>query len=63
MANDNDAPSNPDEAKGRAKEAAGSLTGDEDLKREGKIDRTAGKVKDAVNDAADKVKDALDKDK
>lgn len=28
-----------DELKGRAKEAAGDLTGDEDLKREGKIDQ------------------------
>ena len=30
---------NKDEAKGRIKEATGDLTGDEDLKREGKVDR------------------------
>ena len=36
-----------DDAKGRAKEALGDLTGDEDLKNEGKIDRATGKVKDA----------------
>jgi uncharacterized protein YjbJ (UPF0337 family) len=31
-----------DKAKGRVKEAAGSLTGDEDLKREGRRDQAAG---------------------
>jgi uncharacterized protein YjbJ (UPF0337 family) len=46
---------NIDETKGRAKEAAGKLTGDEELEREGKVDRAAGKVKEAV----DKVKDKL----
>ncbi|MDX6690788.1 MAG: hypothetical protein QOG15_2245 [Solirubrobacteraceae bacterium] len=51
-----------DDAKGRIKEAAGDLTGDEDLKNEGKVDRASGKAKDAVGGAADKVKDALRKD-
>jgi len=51
-----------DDAKGRIKEAAGDLTGDEDLKNEGKVDQASGKVKDAVGGAADKVKDALRKD-
>ena len=51
-----------DEAKGRVKEAAGDLTGDEDLKNEGKVDRGAGKVKGAVGDVADKAKDLLRKD-
>jgi uncharacterized protein YjbJ (UPF0337 family) len=50
-----------DEAKGRIKEAAGDLTGDKDLQREGKVDRAEGKAKDAVEDAGDKVKDALDR--
>jgi uncharacterized protein YjbJ (UPF0337 family) len=50
---------NIDEAKGRAKEAAGDLTDDEKLKREGKIDRAVSSVKDAVDDAADKVKDKI----
>ncbi|MCA1692456.1 MAG: CsbD family protein [Acidimicrobiales bacterium] len=45
-----------DEAKGRAKEAAGDLTDDEDLEREGKIDQGQGKVKDAVENVADKLK-------
>ena len=56
-------PENTDDAKGRVKEAAGDLTGDKDLQREGKIDQATGKVKDAVGDAADKVKDAVNRDK
>jgi uncharacterized protein YjbJ (UPF0337 family) len=54
--------SNADDAKGRVKEAAGDLTNDKDLKREGKADRTAGKAKDAVDKVSDKVKDAIHKD-
>jgi uncharacterized protein YjbJ (UPF0337 family) len=50
-----------DEAKGRVKEAAGSLTGDDSLKNEGKVDRASGTVKDKVGDAADKVKDGIRK--
>lgn len=48
-----------DEAKGRLKEAGGSLTGDDSLKNEGKVDRATGTVKDKVGDAADKVKDVV----
>jgi uncharacterized protein YjbJ (UPF0337 family) len=48
-----------DKGKGRAKEAAGDLSGDRDLKREGKVDRAAGGVKEKVGDAADKVKDTV----
>jgi uncharacterized protein YjbJ (UPF0337 family) len=48
-----------DEAKGRTKEAAGDLTDDEKLKREGKIDRATSTVKDKIGDAADKVKDTI----
>jgi uncharacterized protein YjbJ (UPF0337 family) len=44
-----------DDAKGRAKEAVGDVTGDDKLKREGKVDRGKGKVKDAVDKVADKV--------
>jgi uncharacterized protein YjbJ (UPF0337 family) len=50
-----------DEAKGRVKEAAGSLTGDDSLKNEGKVDRASGTVKDKVGDAADTVKDTIRK--
>lgn len=51
--------SNTDDAKGRLKEAAGDLTDDKDLKREGKIDRAVGAVKEGVDKASEKVKDAL----
>ena len=44
-----------DDAKGKAKEAIGDLTGDDKLKSEGKVDRGKGKVKDAVDNVADKV--------
>lgn len=54
---------NVDDAKGRVKEAAGDLTGDKDLEREGKVDQGTGKIKEAVGDAADKIKDVLHKDK
>lgn len=54
---------NKDDAKGRVKEAAGDISGDDDLKREGKVDKTTGKVKDGLDKASDKVKDALGKDK
>jgi uncharacterized protein YjbJ (UPF0337 family) len=53
-----DTPSNTDEAKGRVKEAAGNLTGDKDLKNEGKADKASGKLKESI----DKVRDALHKD-
>jgi uncharacterized protein YjbJ (UPF0337 family) len=51
---------NIDEAKGRVKEAAGSLTGDDKLKREGSADRSKSSLKNAVDNVADKVKDTLD---
>ena len=54
---------NIDEAKGRAKEAAGDLTNDDELKREGKVDRATSSVKDKVGDSADKVNDTVGKDR
>ena len=54
---------NIDEAKGRAKEAAGSLTDNDELKREGKGDQAKASIKDKVDNAADTAKDALDGDK
>ena len=44
-----------DQAKGRIKQAAGDLTDDKDLKREGKVDEAAGKVKDGVDKIKDKI--------
>lgn len=52
-----------DEGKGRIKEAAGSLTGDDSLKNEGKADQAKASVKDTVDKVADKAKDLLDRDK
>ena len=49
-----------DQAKGRLKEAAGALTDDANLKREGKLDRVAGKVKEKISNATDKVKRSID---
>ena len=53
---------NVDDAKGRVKEAAGDLTGNDRLKNEGKADKAAGAVKDKVDAVTDKVKDVLHKD-
>jgi uncharacterized protein YjbJ (UPF0337 family) len=53
---------NADEAKGRIKEAAGDLTDDKDLQREGKIDQATGKMKEAVDDLGDKAKDEATRD-
>jgi uncharacterized protein YjbJ (UPF0337 family) len=54
--------SNPDDARGRLKEAAGDLTDDKDLKREGKVDRAEGAVKEKVDEAADKAKETIRSD-
>ncbi len=50
-----DTPKNADDAKGKLKEGAGAVTGDDELKNEGKVDQAAGTVKDGV----DKVKDTV----
>ena len=48
-----------DDMKGRVKEAAGDLTDNDSLKREGKVDRGEGKVKDAVDNVGDAAKDLI----
>ena len=48
-----------DDAKGRVKEAAGDLTGDKSLKRQGQADRAGAKVKGKVAKGIDKVKDVI----
>jgi uncharacterized protein YjbJ (UPF0337 family) len=40
---------NVDKVKGRAKEAAGALTGDKSLKNEGRADQAKGAIKKAVD--------------
>ena len=48
-----------DELKGRVKEAAGALSGNKKLKREGKADQAVGKVKQKLKKVVDEVKDAV----
>lgn len=48
-----------DEMKGRVKEAAGALSDDEKLKREGKVDQAIGKVKQQADKVIDKIKRAV----
>ena len=50
-----------DVVKGRIKEAAGALTGNDELREEGQTDQAVGKAKQAVQKAADAVKKALKK--
>lgn len=45
------------QAKGSVKEAAGKITGDAKLKAEGKAEKVAGKVQNAVGGIIDKVKE------
>jgi uncharacterized protein YjbJ (UPF0337 family) len=49
-----------DQTKGRVKQAAGDLTDNDDLKREGKGDELLGKAKESLDGLRDKADDALD---
>ena len=51
-----------DEMKGRAKEAAGDLTDNDRLRREGRTDRAGATVKKKVNEGVDRAKKALNDD-
>jgi uncharacterized protein YjbJ (UPF0337 family) len=55
--------SNTDDMKGRMKEAAGDLTDDDDLKREGKTDQMGADSKDKANKVVDKAKDIVNRDR
>ena len=50
-----------DVVKGRIKEAAGALTGNDKLREDGKADQAVGKTKQAAQKVVDKVKKAVDK--
>jgi uncharacterized protein YjbJ (UPF0337 family) len=50
-----------DDTTGRIKEAAGDLTGDKALQREGKLDQVQGAVKDAIEKFTDTANDAVEK--
>ncbi len=49
--------------KGRMKEAAGDLTDDDEMKREGKTDQLGAEVKDKANKVVDKAKDIVNGDR
>ena len=51
---------NSDQAKGKLKEAAGILTGDEKLENEGKEDQLAGDAKNVIQGVADKAEEVID---
>jgi uncharacterized protein YjbJ (UPF0337 family) len=64
MGYDDKAENTGQDIKGRAKEAAGAVTGDDDLKHEGRADQAESSFKQAgekAKDAADDVKDAFKK--
>ena len=49
-----------DQAKGRVKQAAGDLTDNDDLKRDGKGDELLGKAKEKLDGLREKADDAMD---
>lgn len=49
-----------EDLKGRLKQAAGDVTGDEGLKREGKLDQASAATKSAIDDIAKKAKSVID---
>lgn len=59
-----------DQVKGKAKEVAGDITGDNARKAEGLLDQAVGKakeavsgVKDVVDEVSDKAKEKMDKNR
>ena len=60
MWNKNEVNGKIDQAKGRAKQAVGSLTNDDDLKAEWEADEAAGKVQDTVGRGTRKVGEAIE---
>jgi uncharacterized protein YjbJ (UPF0337 family) len=50
-----------DKTKGKIKQAAGVLSGDKKLEREGKVDRAKGQIEGAVDDVKHAVKQAAKK--
>ncbi len=55
-----DAKNKAEDLKGRAKEAVGAATGDDELKAEGQVDQGLAAAKEKVADLADKVKEGVD---
>jgi len=61
MWNTNEREGKIDQAKGRAKQAVGDLTGDEKLKAEGQVDEAEGEVEEAVGQLQRKAVAAIGK--
>ena len=61
MWNKNERDGNVDETKGKLKQAVATLTGDDDLKAEGKADEVAGKVEKALGGVTHTISDAITK--
>ena len=57
MSTDDKAANAADKLKGKAKEAAGKVTGNERLQAEGKADQVKGDAKQAVEKIKDAIKD------
>jgi uncharacterized protein YjbJ (UPF0337 family) len=50
------------QVKGKLKEGAGKLTGDEKTKQEGRADQLEGKIQNTVGGVKDKAREVLDED-
>ncbi|MDQ4010245.1 MAG: CsbD family protein [Actinomycetota bacterium] len=61
MANDDKIKHKIDEGAGRVKETTGNVTGDDELRREGKMEKDKAQLKDKVADTVDKAKDIFRK--
>ena len=49
-----------EQMKGRAKQAVGDLSDDDELRREGKVERASGSTKEKIEDLKDKAEDAVE---
>ncbi|MFF3648274.1 CsbD family protein [Streptomyces sp. NPDC002181] len=49
-----------DQAKGKAKEAAGKITGSDRMKAEGKMDQAKGKAKETLSETEERVRGIQD---
>ena len=61
MSTDDRIKNKAEDLKGRGKEAAGAVTGDDSLKAEGEADQKKAGVKDKIEDVKDKVTEKVDK--
>ena len=61
MWNKNERTGKLDEAKGKVKQAVGTVTGNDKLKAEGHVDETVGKVEAAIGRTTHKTGDAIPK--